>query len=637
MIRKYVIIFISVFVCFSFDAYPKEDNNPFYYYKSEKFYLKTDFSRLSIISTSEVNTDNIGNVSIANKNTEKNYTRQNVIPFDAADGDILITEIEFFTQVNETEYLNIIQQLQKEENVIKVSPTYTVMDKKLGISNYFYVKLFKEEDKPFLYNLAKKHSIQIIGYNEFMPLWFTLSCSKKTPLNVIDVANLFYETGLFESAEPEFLYHDLLASNDPYFSDQWGLKNVGQYGGTSGLDIKAEQAWTLTMGHNVKVAVFDHGFEMNHPDLQNNVYGTGYDATTNTTPAQVRGPHGTACAGIIGAQQNTQGITGVAPNSKLISISINLVTSDTPQQLANGFNWAWQNGADIISNSWGGYAPSSIIENAISNALSYGRKGRGTVVVFASGNENDTNIRYPGNSNPNIIVVGAMSPCGQRKNFYSCDTETAWGSCYGTQLDVVAPGVLIPTTDRQGYSLYNPEYHIHVEYGGNKRTSDYSNQDYTVWFTGTSSACPHVAGVAALILARNPYLTMQQVQSIIGSTAQKVGGYTYQTTSGHPYGTWNNEMGYGLVNAYAAAQSACTTPVYITNRTISSSETVNSCSNVYIENVNVISGANLSVYTSKNVYISASVSSSASLNVNTSGDVFISGPFSVSGGSFSRR
>jgi hypothetical protein len=195
----------------TFDA---SQNDPFYYYKGEKIYLKTDFSRLSIVSRSEVNTDNIGNVSIANKNTEKSYTSQNVIPLDAVDGDILITEIEFSAQVDETEYLNIIQQLQKEENVIKASPTYTFLDKKLGISNYFYVKLFKEGDKPLLYNLAKKHSIQVVGYNEFMPLWYTLSCSKETPLNVIDVANLFYETGLFESAEPEFLYHDLLLSNE---------------------------------------------------------------------------------------------------------------------------------------------------------------------------------------------------------------------------------------------------------------------------------------------------------------------------------------------------------------------------------------------------------------------------------------
>jgi hypothetical protein len=164
--------------------------------------------------------------------------------------DILITEITFPDQVDKTTYANRIQHLQKETNVIKVSPTYVFRDKKMGISNNFYVKLFKEEDKSLFYDLAKKYAVQIIGYNEYMPLWYTLSCSKDVSLTALEVANLFYETRLFDSAEPEILYQDLLTSSDPYFSDQWGLKNVGQYDGVSGMDIKAEQAWTITTGSN---------------------------------------------------------------------------------------------------------------------------------------------------------------------------------------------------------------------------------------------------------------------------------------------------------------------------------------------------------------------------------------------------
>ena len=92
--------------------------------------------------------------------------------------------------------------------------------------------------------------------------------------------------------------------------------------------------------------------------------------------------------------------------------------------------------------------------------------------------------------------------------------------------------------------------------GGNKITSDYTNRDYTVWFNGTSAACPHVAGVAALILSVRPNLTGQQVRNIIEQTAQKVGGYSYATTSGRPNGTWHQETGYGLVDAYAAVRKA---------------------------------------------------------------------------------
>jgi subtilisin family serine protease len=293
---------------------------------------------------------------------------------------------------------------------------------------------------------------------------------------------------------------------------------------------------------------------MNHPDLVNNVYGTGYDTKTSSSPSVVRGEHGTACAGIIGAQQNSIGISGIVPSSKLMSISIELLFSDTPQQLANGFNWAWQNGADVISNSWGGYTPSDIIEDAITAALTQGRDGKGMVVVFAAGNENNTNIRYPGNSNSQILVVGAISPCGERKSNTSCDGE-AWGSCYGAALDVVAPGVLIPTTDIQGNAGYNPYIPIHIDRGGTKIANDYSNQAYTVWFNGTSAACPHVAGVAALVLSANPNLTQAEVRAIIESTCTKLPGYSYSLNSNHPNGTWNNQVGHGLVNAYAAVMA----------------------------------------------------------------------------------
>jgi subtilisin family serine protease len=496
-------------------------------------------------------------------NIKKSFTKHNVVPVEKAinatpDTNVFISEIEFLNLVDQAEYFTIIHDLQETTEIVKASPAYTISGKKLGLSNNFYVKLASGNDVDTLYALASEFAIQVLGYNEYMPLWYSLSCTKETPFNALVAANLFYETQLFENAEPEFLYHDLLASNDTYFSSQWGLQNTGQYGGMSNIDINVEDAWSITTGSpNIRVAVFDEGIEMNHPDLMNNIYGIGYDVTTGTTPSTVWGRHGTTCAGIIGAQQNNSiGISGVAPISKLISLSVSF-NSVTPQQLANGFNWARQNGADVISNSWGGGAPSDIIEDAITAALTQGRNGKGMVVVFAAGNENNTSVRYPGNSNPLILVVGAISPCGERKSYTSCDGEL-WGSCYGTTLDVVAPGVLIPTTDRQANEGYNPNVPLHLQNGGNKINNDYSNKDYSVWFNGTSAACPHVAGVAALILSANPDLTAQQVTNIIESTAQKVGTYTYQPTSGRPNGTWNEEMGYGLIDASAAVMAALT-------------------------------------------------------------------------------
>jgi hypothetical protein len=127
-------------------------------------------------------------------------------------------------------------------------------------------------------------------------------------------------------------------------------------------------------------------------------------------------------------------------------------------------------------------------------------------------------------------------------------------------------------------------------------TDDYSDQYYTVWFNGTSAACPFISGVAALVLSANPDLTSQQVRDIIESTAQKVRPdlYTYSTTSGRPNGTWNNQMGYGLVNAYAAVQKAQCTVNFI-NQIISTNTTVTSCGDINVQNVTVTNGAKLTL------------------------------------------
>ena len=140
-----------------------------------------------------------------------------------------------------------------------------------------------------------------------------------------------------------------------------------------------------------------------------------------------------------------------------------------------------------------------------------------------------------------------MSPCGERKNPSSCDGEYWWGSNYGTEQDVVAPGVLVSTTDRQGSLGYNTN-----------GIENYGNTDYTNAFNGTSSACPHVAGVVALILSLNSTLTAQEVNDIIEQSARKVRTdlYNYATTGTRPNGTWNNEMGYGLVDAFEAVKLA---------------------------------------------------------------------------------
>lgn len=287
-----------------------------------------------------------------------------------------------------------------------------------------------------------------------------------------------------------------------------------------GTDINILPAWDITTGCNsIIVAVVDEGLEINHPDF-NNILTTSYDAETGTSPSQVHGNHGVAVAGIIGATANNGiGVAGVAPDVKLMSISVELGVAAplTSLKLSDGINFAWQNGAHVINNSWASDAITSqqLIIDAIDDAVFFGRGGLGAVMVFATGNDNVSGIYFPyGHSD--VLAVGAMSMCEERKHSYnplSCDHEAGWGSNYGPGLDVIAPGVLITTTDRQSSAGYNPDIKIHTDFFfGDLVTNDYGNLDYTIWFNGTSSAAPQVSGIAALILSVNPGLTQQEVR-----------------------------------------------------------------------------------------------------------------------------
>ncbi len=440
--------------------------------------------------------------------------------------------------------------LVREGAVLYEAPVFFAEDgKEAALSHLFYVKLHKESDIDALRSMASRHGVEVLGSNTFMPLWYLLACNGKSTGNALEMANLFHVSGRFAAAEPDLMTDDSpQCVNDPLFPDQWGLQNTGQHGGVLTPDIDACDAWLITTGSDdVIVAVLDHGIEFNHPDLTN-MHPVSFDSESGNMPSLVLGSHGVACAGIIGAElNNSLGVAGISYDCPLMSISNSLMgTPASRMKRADGINFAWQNGASVISNSWGSSVPYTVINDAISDALTLGRNGLGMVVVFSAGNGNSGTVGYPGNVNPDILAVGAMSPCGERKNPSSCDGETWWGSDYGTALDVVAPGVLIPTTDRVG-------------------ANGYTGTDYMLNFNGTSSAAPHVAALAGLILSVNPHLTQKQVADIIESTAQKVNpaAYPYATTFGRPNGTWHIQMGYGLINAEAAvtlAQSMCTAP-----------------------------------------------------------------------------
>lgn len=416
-----------------------------------------------------------------------------------------------------------------------------------GIQNRIIVRLKSDKDFGLLTNIAKGLNLNVVEKNEFDPQMFVLQTTKQTNGNALEIANKLTESNAFEYAEPDFLL--LLKrfnTNDGLLGYQWSLNNTGssiQYNGTPGADMNVFPAWATTTGSSsIKVAVVDEGVDLNHPDLQANLL-SGYDATGQGSGGGPSGDdaHGTACAGIIAAAGNNNlGVAGVAYNAKIIPVRIaygqgtSWVTSNT--WIGNAMNWAWQTaGADVLSNSWGGGSSSSTINNAISGAVTSGRGGLGAPVLFAAGNDNGANS-YPATVTNTISVI-AMSMCYERKNPNSCDGETWWGSNYGTGADIAAPGVKIATCDISG-------------------SAGYVSGDYTGTFNGTSSATPNAAGVMALILSANPNLTQTQARFALESTCRKVGSYTYNSgVSGQPNGTWSNDLGYGLVDAYSAVLS----------------------------------------------------------------------------------
>jgi uncharacterized protein (TIGR02145 family) len=443
--------------------------------------------------------------------------------------------MDFATSVQATEVDNILKRMRAKEGIDFINPFLISTDGSLqAAGDALVVGLKNRSDLSVLEAEAAARQAVILREDEYTPLMFHL---KTTGGKALEVSNGLAETGIFKYAEPNMVrYIPKISTNDPLLNQQWALNNSGQSGGTPGADMNVLQAWQLNNGSpSITIAILDEGVDLTHPDLIDNLV-PGFDATgggSNGGP-NPSDAHGTACAGIAAAiGNNGRGIAGVAFRSRILPIRIGIgsgvgnqwITYDT--WLANGINWAWQHGADILSNSWSAGTPSTIVNSAIDNAVAKGRNGLGSLVLFSSGNQN-SGVAYPARYDK-CIAVGATSPCDERKSPTSCDGEN-WGSNYGTDLDIAAPGVIISTTDIQGIA-------------------GYSSGDYISNFNGTSAACPNAAGVAALILAINPQLTQAEARSILESTSDKVGNYHYS-------GGKSQELGYGRVNAHKAVLQA---------------------------------------------------------------------------------
>ena len=296
----------------------------------------------------------------------------------------------------------------------------------------------------------------------------------------------YQRSGLVEFAEPDYTGRVFATPNDPKFLDGtlWGLNNTGQNGGAVDADIDAPEGWDVfTSASNVIVAVLDTGVRYTHEDLAANMWVNPNDGTHGTNalagtiyPSDDSG-HGTLIAGILGAVGNNgKGVTGVAWQVQIMACKCfdNLGVGNVSAAVAC-LDYARANGARIINASWG-FTNSLALSNAF-----YSVRNAGIIVVAAAGNTStdiDVNPTYPASYDfDNILSVA-----------YTTRNDTLGSnSNYGaTNVDLAAPGEQIYSTFGATDSFY------------------FSN-------TGSSFAAPYVTGALALMLARYPEETPQQI------------------------------------------------------------------------------------------------------------------------------
>ena len=341
----------------------------------------------------------------------------------------------------------------------------------------------------------------------------------------------------FTFAEPTFLQvlGARMKPTDPGYPNQWQHHNDGSNGGKPGADVRSEQAWDLTRGAGVRIAIIDNGMQVGHPGLKNGLAGGGHftsDGMGGTTfvkrvagaAAFPGGNHGTFCMGMAGARMNKkQGGCGSALETTLIPVACMNDQVGTQTTLARALAYAADprtedgtavasDGADVIACSLGPnggtWDLASVLDLALQHVARTGRGGRGIPMFWAVSNGPFEVALDEVCSHADVIAVG-------RSNRQDLED----GSAFGPKLELLAPGRDVYSTAQGG------------KYG---------------FGTGTSYACPLSAGIAALVLARNPDWSLDQVRARLRESCDKIGGVTYDGNGHHP------EYGYGRINAARA-------------------------------------------------------------------------------------
>jgi subtilisin-like proprotein convertase family protein len=384
-----------------------------------------------------------------------------------------------------------------------------------------------------------------------------------TPRRAVDAAAVLSAGGTNAEVVLGRVYERFAAPNDPFFNRQWHLRNTGQSGSVPNVDVNILNAWDITKASGVNVVVVDDSMQVQASDA---MPGTGHedlvantkpvdsglhfdfrDGDSDPNPGDINDAHGTAVSGVLAARgDNSIGVSGSAPQASLVGVRT-IGSFVTDADIADAVTWSPPTyTAHVSNNSWGYTGAPALrdvgftITQALQDAATTGRDGKGQITLFANGNsqQEDDNGNYTTLANSRfVIAVGAIDNLGHQ-SFYSNP---------GANLLISAPsngGTLgIFTTDVTGDLGYNPNFGL---------PGEPANVNYTANFGGTSSATPLTSGCVALILGANPNLGWRDVHEILAQTARKIDPADSDWADNGAGFHFNHKYGAGIVDATAA-------------------------------------------------------------------------------------
>ncbi|MHC4721149.1 MAG: S8 family serine peptidase [Planctomycetota bacterium] len=361
-----------------------------------------------------------------------------------------------------------------------------------------------QKEKHLLTRLARApQGVKIPDLNRFYKIQVELTAGQRLEDAVAECA----ASPDVEYAELNYIVSINLTPNDPLYPQQWALSN-----------ISAPEAWDIHRGSSdIIVAVVDTGVDYTHRDLDDNMWGNelelngtdgvddddngyvddiyGYDfctyggETRDSDPIDDHG-HGSHCSGIIAAEgNNASDIAGVCWRSSIMALKFLDSGGDGyVSDAVDAFYYAVANGADVLSNSWGGGGYSQTMAEVIDFAHS-----QGVIVVAAAGNDYSNVPQYPANHD-HVLAVAATNSEDEKPGF----------SNYGSWVDIAAPGVDVLSLRASGTSMGT------------------TYDDYTTIASGTSMACPHIAGACAIILSVYPEIDPSQLEAHLENSTDPI-------------------------------------------------------------------------------------------------------------------